>query len=67
MLFLTIMFMMLTNSIAEGMAAGAITFLVMNFFGGLIQKITKKKKVIESMEIQFSTSSPPVKTRDFNY
>ncbi len=67
MLFLTIMFMMLTNSIAEGMAAGAITFLVMNFFGGLIQKITKKKKVVESMEIQFNTTSPPVKTREFNY
>lgn len=67
MLFLTIMFMMLTNSIAEGMAAGAITFLVMNFFGGLIQKLTHKKKVIQSMEIQFSSDSPHIKTRDFNY
>ena len=67
MLFLTIMFMMLTNSIAEGMAAGAITFLVMNFFGGLVQKITRKKKIIQTMEIQFSDSNPEVKTREFNY
>ena len=67
MLFLTIMFMMLTNSIAEGMAAGAITFLIMNTFGGLIQKLIKKKKIIQSMEIQFSDSQPDVKTRDFNY
>lgn len=67
MLFLTIMFMMLTNSIAEGMAVGAITFLVMNFFGGLTQKLTKRKKVIQTMEIQFSSTSSEVKTRDFNY
>lgn len=67
MLFLTIMFMMLTNSIAEGMAAGAITFLIMNFFGGLVQKITNKKKIIQSMEIQFNDTGPEVKTRDFNY
>ncbi len=67
MLFLTIMFMMLSNSIADGMAAGAITFLIMNFFGGLVQKITNKKKIIESMEIQFSDSKPEVKTRELNY
>lgn len=67
MLFLTIMFMMLTNSIAEGMAAGAITFLVMNFFGGLIQRFTKRKQVIQTMEIQFSSSESHVKNKDYNY
>ncbi|MGL5643300.1 MAG: hypothetical protein ACRCW3_00765, partial [Metamycoplasmataceae bacterium] len=68
MLFLTIMFMMLTNSIAEGMAAGAITFLVMNLFGGLVQKLFKNKKdIIETMEIQFNTDNQEKKKQELNY
>ncbi|MGL6125078.1 MAG: NCS2 family permease [Metamycoplasmataceae bacterium] len=67
MLFLTIMFMMLTNSIAEGMAAGAITFLVMNFFGGLIQKIFKKKELVKTIESESIPDDPDIENPKLNY
>ncbi|MGL5204902.1 MAG: solute carrier family 23 protein, partial [Metamycoplasmataceae bacterium] len=68
MLFLTIMFMMLTNSIAEGMAAGAITFLFMNLFGGLVQKVFRNKKdIIETMEIKFNTEKSKDKGKELDY
>ncbi|MGL4343121.1 MAG: NCS2 family permease [Metamycoplasmataceae bacterium] len=67
MLFLTIIFMTLTNSIAEGIGIGIITFIVLNFFGGLHQKIMHRKKVIETLSFPLSEEVKEIKTREFRY
>lgn len=68
-LFITIMFMMLGNSIAYGIAFGTITFVILNGCLGLWQYAFKKqKKIVNSMEIPTTThSGPNVKTREFYY
>lgn len=68
-LFTTIVFMMLSNSIAYGIAFGSICFVLLNTFLGLFQKFFKKsKKIVNSMEIvTTSHEGNDVKTREFFY
>lgn len=68
-LFTTVIFMMLTNSIAYGISFGTITFVVLNGSLGLFQYLFKKdKKIVNSMEIPTTThSGPKIKTREFYY
>ena len=39
MLFVTIIFMMLSNSIADGIGFGVTTFVFLNFLMGLVEQI----------------------------
>ena len=68
-LFVTIIFMMLSNSIAYGIAFGTITFVILNTFLGLWQYWFKKeKRIVNSMEIPTTTHTRPnIKTREFYY
>lgn len=68
-LFMTIMFMMLSNSIAYGIAFGTITFVILNTFLGCWQYLFKnKKRIVNSMEITTTShSGPKIKTREFYY
>ena len=68
-LFITIIFMMLTNSIAYGIAFGTITFVILNTCLGTWQYLFKKnKKIVNSMEIPTTThTGPKIKTREFYY
>lgn len=66
-LFVTIIMMLLTNSIAHGLSFGMITFVTMNFALGLIQKIKHKKKVVNDITIPITDKQHNVKTREYNY
>lgn len=66
-LFVTLIMMLLTNSIAHGLSFGMITYVVMNFSLGLIQKIKHKKKVINDIVIPITDKTNIVKTREYNY
>ena len=68
-LFMTIMFMMLANSIAYGIAFGTITFVILNASLGIFQYLFKKnKKIVNSMEIPTTiVSGTKIKTREFYY
>ena len=67
MLFVTIIMMVLTNSIAHGLSFGMITYVVMNGSLGIIQHIKKKKKVVNDLTIPISDSQNDIKTREYNY
>lgn len=56
MLFVTIIMMMLTNSIADGIGFGALTFVILNLSMGLLQLFNKKrnKKNIDDKSIESS-------------
>lgn len=68
-LFITIVFMMLSNSIAYGIAFATILFVFLNGSLGLFQQWFKKdKKIVNSMEITTTShSGPKIKTREFYY
>lgn len=68
-LFITIVFMMLSNSIAYGIAFGSILFVFLNGSLGLFQQWFKKdKKIVNSMEITTTShTGPKIKTREFYY
>ncbi|MBR2999104.1 MAG: NCS2 family permease [Mycoplasmataceae bacterium] len=78
-LFITIIMMMLTNSIAYGLSFGIITFVILNGFLGLMQYFlmhfskneTKRKsckKIVNSIEIlTIKDEGVKVKTREFYY
>lgn len=51
MMFLTLLFMTLSNSIGEGLSIGIIVFVVLNFFAGLLQKMRHKKNIIDNTTI----------------
>lgn len=68
MMFVTIIMMLLSNSIAHGLSFGMILFVILNSWLGLIQKITHKKKVINDFTIPTSGElKGNVKVREFNY
>ncbi|MGL4947977.1 MAG: NCS2 family permease [Mycoplasma sp.] len=69
MLFMTVMFTLLSYSISNGLAFGIITFVIMNGSLGLIQKIKHRKKVINDISFQSAddTDLSKAKTREFNY
>lgn len=67
MLFITIIMMVLSNSIAHGLSFGMITFVVVNASLGLIQKIKGRKKVVNDISMPISDTQLEVKTREFNY
>ena len=66
-LFVTIIMMLLTNSIAHGLSFGMITYVVMNFSLGLIQKIKHKKKVVNDISMPITDKQHNIKTREYNY
>lgn len=66
-LFMTIIFMMLTNSIALGIGIGIITFVFLNFCAGMYQMLVNRKKVIETMTIPMADDVKKVKSREFRY
>lgn len=66
-LFVTIIMMLLTNSIAHGLSFGMITFVIMNFALGLIQKIKHKKKVVNDITIPITDKQHNIKVREYNY
>ncbi len=67
MLFITIIMMTLTNSIAHGLSFGMICFVLMNGSLGMMQKIRHHKKVVNDLSIPISDTINEVKTREFNY
>ena len=67
-LFITIIIMTLSNSIAYGIAFGIITFVLLNGSLGLIQILFKKsKKIINTLEIPMSENGINIITREFYY
>ncbi|MGL4950827.1 MAG: NCS2 family permease [Mycoplasma sp.] len=68
-LFVTMIFTLLTYSIANGIAFGMITYVLMNGSLGIIQKIKHKKKVVNDMSYQSADDNnlDQNKTREFNY
>ncbi len=68
-LFVTIVFMMLSNSIALGIAFGTIIFVILNASLGFIQFLQKSnKKIVNSMEITTTShSNDRIKTKEVNY
>lgn len=67
MMFITILMMMLTNSIAHGLSFGMITFVLMNLSLGIAQKIKNRKKVVNDITIPISDTGIEVDVREFNY
>ncbi len=67
MLFMTITMMLLTNSIAHGISFGMITYVLMNWSLGFIQKIKNRKKVVNDLVVPVTDTQNYVKTREFNY
>lgn len=66
-LFLTILFMMLTNSIAEGIGIGIISFVILNLFCGLYQLIRNKKRVVENLSMPMAEDIKEIKSKEFYY
>ncbi|MGL5521650.1 MAG: NCS2 family permease [Metamycoplasmataceae bacterium] len=67
MLFLTIILMALSNSIAIGIGVSAITFVILNTAAGIYQLIRGKKRVVETISMNFAEDNPNLKTREFKY
>lgn len=67
MLFITIIMMTLTNSIAHGLSFGMISFVLMNWALAIMQKIKHHKKVVNDLTIPISDTIHEVKTKEFNY
>lgn len=67
MLFVTIIMMTLTNSIAHGLSFGMIVYVAINFVLGIMQNIKKRKKVVNDISLPISDQLIDVKTREFNY
>lgn len=69
MLFIVLVFTILTNSISNGLSFGMITYVIMNGSLGVIQMIKHRKKVVNSemMPTSDDISYDKVKTREFNY
>ncbi len=67
MLFITMIMMVLSNSIAHGLSFGMIMFVLINTSLGLMQKIKNRKKVVNDLTIPITDSQVDVKTREFNY
>ena len=67
-LFMTVIMMMLSNSIAYGIGFGVLTFVLVNAGLGTFQALGKKqKRIVNTLEIPFSTAGVNVKTREFYY
>lgn len=67
-LFITVIMMMLSNSIAYGIAFGVLTFVLLNGSLGLIQLLFRKQKsIINTLEIPMSEDGIEIKTREFYY
>lgn len=67
MLFITMLMMTLTNSIAHGLSFGMIVYVFMNLGLGIIQKIKHRKKVVNDILIPIAEIDNKLKTREFNY
>lgn len=67
MMFITLLMMTLTNSIAHGLSFGMITFVLMNLSLGIAQKIKNRKKVVNDITIPISDTGIEVNVREFNY
>ncbi|MGL4952108.1 MAG: NCS2 family permease [Mycoplasma sp.] len=68
-LFITMIFTLLTYSIANGIAFGMMTYVLMNGSLGIIQKIKHQKKVVNDVAFETADDNNPnqAKTREFNY
>lgn len=68
-LFITMIMMLLSNSIAYGIAFGTITFVIINTALGLTQRfIRKEKKVVNTAEIPLTDGVGVFqKTREYDY
>ena len=67
-LFITIIVMTLSNSIAYGIAFGTITFVLLNGSLGIIQLLFKKsKKIINTLQIPMSENGVNIIAREFYY
>lgn len=68
-LFITMIMMMLSNSIAYGIAFGTITFVIINAALGLTQRFIKKQKnVVNTAEIPLTDGvGITQKTREYDY
>ncbi len=66
MLFMTIIFMMLTNSIADGIGFGTLTFIILNFSAGCVSYINRKSKSTNDLEITLGETKS-IKKEDINY
>ncbi len=66
-LFITIIMMVLSNSIAHGLSFGMITFVLVNASLGAIQAIKHKKKVVNDLTMPISDGTKTVPVREFNY
>lgn len=67
MLLITILMMLLTNSIAHGLSFGIIVFVVINSSLGIFQKIKNRKKIVNDMTIPVSDTGVKINVREFNY
>ncbi len=66
-LFVTIIMMVLSNSIAHGLSFGMITFVLMNSSLGAIQAIKHKKKVVNDLTMPIADGEKTTPVREFNY
>ena len=66
-MFITIMSMLLFNSIALGISFGMIVYVAINLSLGLIQLIKHKKRVVNDLTMPISDINDKSKTREFNY
>lgn len=67
MMFITIISMLLFNSIALGISFGMIVYVSINLSLGLIQHIKHKKRVVNDLTMPASEIDDHTKTREFNY
>lgn len=67
MLFVTVIMMTLSNSIAYGIGFGVLTFVILNGGLGLCQCLIKNKAIVNTLEIPLADQGLVVKTREFYY
>ncbi len=67
MLFITMIIMMLSNSISMGMAFGAVVYILINGSLGIMQLIKNKKNVVNDLTMPISETEDKLKTREFKY
>ncbi len=66
-LFVTIIMMVLSNSIAHGLSFGMITFVLVNASLGGIQAIKHRKKVVNDLSMPIADVEKTTPVREFNY